>query len=326
MMRRPALAVLPTPCDAADRLGAAIGFAAGQLLVKRDDLTGLAGGGNKVRKLELLVDDALTKGCDTLVTGGGYQSNHARVTAAAANRVGLGCTLVLASHSPDVPTGNALLDEILGASITWAGPLDYQGLEDRIEEEAQRLRKSGRRPYVVPIGGASPLGTSAYIRAADELRAQVPDVELVVVADGSGGTHAGLAAGLGDHRAVLGVDVGTRPDLDTAVRVLAVAAAELAGRAAPTGAVQVDHDRIGAGYGEATPDGREAMDLAARLEGLILDPVYTAKALAGLIAAARNGTMRDKRTVFIHTGGMPALFSPQYASWARGSRMSRGAT
>jgi D-cysteine desulfhydrase len=318
MTGRPRLAMLPTPCEPADRLGAALGLSAGQLLVKRDDLTGLAGGGNKARKLELLVDEALAEGCDTLITGGGRQSNHARMTAAAASRLGLSCTLVLASDEPSEPTGNVVLDELLGATILWVGPLDYEALDERIEREAVALRDMGRRPYAVPVGGASPLGTLAYVQAADELRAQLPDLDLVVVADGSGGTHAGLAAGLGQHGAVLGVDVGIHPDLETAVSVLATAAAGLAGRPAPAGTVQVDHDRFGAGYGEPTPEAREAMDLAARLEGLILDPVYTAKGLAGLIAAARDGRVGDRRTVFVHTGGMPALFTPRYARWVRG--------
>ncbi len=300
-----------------DRLGAAIGLEAGRLWVKRDDLTGLAGGGNKVRKLEHLCADALAQGCDVLVTGGGEQSNHARLTAAAANRLGLDCTIVLAGDPVAVPTGNVVLDHLLGPEIVWAGPIGYYALEQRMRDEAEHHRAEGRRPYLIPVGGASTIGELGYVVAALELLDQLHDVSLVVTADGSGGTHAGLVAGLGSHVLVLGVDAGTRPDLDTVVPVKAAEAAALAELAEPTGTVQVDHDRFGAGYGATTDACREALDLAARLEGLILDPVYTGKALAGLIAAVRDGRApHDGALVFMHTGGMPALFEPRYAMWA----------
>jgi D-cysteine desulfhydrase family pyridoxal phosphate-dependent enzyme len=302
-----------------DRLGGELGFPVGGLLVKRDDLTGLAGGGNKARKLEILCADALAGGCDTLVTGGGKQSNHVRMTAAAASKLGLACTVVLASYRPDAPTGNVVLDELFGPEIVWAGDLDYFPLEDRISAEADRLAADGRKPYAIPIGGASTLGALAYALAVDELLQQVDDVDLVVVADGSGGTHAGLAAGFGDHGTVLGVDVGTRPDLVEAVPRMASAVAQHLGRAAPTGAVRIDHERFGAGYGEPTESCLEALTLAARLEGIVLDPVYTGKAMAGLIAAVREGRIDPtrQRVVFLHTGGMPALFSSRYSSWIR---------
>jgi len=314
-----ALAHLPTPCHPMDRLGAEFGFPPGGLLVKRDDLTGLAGGGNKARKLEHLCADAIAQGCDTLVTGGGKQSNHVRMTAAAASALGLACTVVLASGRPDTATGNVVLDELFGPEIVWVGDLDYFPLEDRISAEATRLTAEGRRPYAIPIGGASTLGALAYALAVDELLQQVGDVDLVVVADGSGGTHAGLTAGFGDHANVLGVDVGTRPNLVEAVPHMASAVAKRLGRAAPTGEVRIDHGRFGAGYGEPTDAGLEALRLTARLEGIVLDPVYTGKAMAGLIAAVREGRIdptRD-RVVFLHTGGMPALFSSRYSSWLR---------
>jgi D-cysteine desulfhydrase family pyridoxal phosphate-dependent enzyme len=310
------LAHLPTPLDRADRLGEALGLAPGRLWVKRDDLTGLAGGGNKARKLVHLCADAVAQGCDTLVTGGGRQSNHARMTAAAANKLGLACTIVLGSDAPEAPTGNVILDHLLGPAIVWAGPLEYYDLEQAIEAEAARLTAAGRRPYVLPIGGASTVGALGYVEAAEELRADAPDLALVVVADGSGGTHAGLVAGLGDHLKVLGIDVGTRPDLDISVPAKAVEVAELAGRAAPVGEVLVDHDRFGAGYGEPSDDCLAALRLAARTEGLLLDPVYTGKAMAGLVAAARDGRLPAQGTIiFLHTGGLPALLSPRYATW-----------
>ena len=315
---RTPLAHLPTPAVPADRLGAALGLPAGALWIKHDDLTGVAGGGNKVRKLEHLATAAVAAGADTLVTGGGRQSNHVRLTAAVANRLGLAATVVLASAPPDQPTGNVVLDEVLAPDIVWAGDLDYYGLEDAIAAESERLAGEGRRPYLIPVGGASAVGALGYVHAAHELDAQVPDQPLVVVADGSGGTHAGLVAGFGDHGRVLGVDVGTRPDLDEAVPAMAAATADLAGRPRPTGTVRVDHDRIGPGYGAPSDACREALDLAARTEGVLLDPVYTGKGMAGLIAAVRDGGIDGSRpTVFLHTGGLPALFSPRYADWVR---------
>jgi D-cysteine desulfhydrase family pyridoxal phosphate-dependent enzyme len=338
LARRLALALLPTPLEPADRLGAALDMEPGALWVKRDDLTGLGGGGNKARKLEYLCADALAQGADTLVTGGGPQSNHARMTAAVANRLGLGCTVVIAGSRPATASGNVLLLELFGPDLVWAGPgegpgggagleegaMDYYAIEAAIGAACDELAAAGRRPYRMPIGGASPVGALGYVRAAAELRDQAGAAfaggqpELVVVADGSGGTHAGLAAGLGDLDLVLGVDVGARPDLDTQVPAKAAEVARLAGLPVPRGTVSVDHGRVGAGYGAPTADCREALLLAARTEGLILDPVYTGKALAGLVAARRRGSVTARtRTVFVHTGGMPALFAPAYASWGR---------
>jgi D-cysteine desulfhydrase family pyridoxal phosphate-dependent enzyme len=300
-------ALLPTPIEPAPRLARALDMDDDALWVKRDDLTGVGGGGNKVRKLAYLAADALAQGCDVLVTGGGRQSNHCRTTAAVANRIGLDCTLVLGSDPVEVPSGNVLLDVLFGADIEWAGAIGYHELNAAIDEAAERLRAAGRRPYAMPIGGASPVGEQGYAAAAAELLAQLPDVELVVTAGGSGGTHAGLAMGFGDHGKVLGVDVGARPDLAEFVAAAAVGA---------TGDVQVDGSQVGAGYAMATAAGREAADLFAGCEGLIVDPVYTAKAAAGLVAARREGRIgRDTRTVFLHTGGMPALFSPRFAEW-----------
>jgi D-cysteine desulfhydrase family pyridoxal phosphate-dependent enzyme len=321
--RRLPLAVLPTPLEPADRLGAALGMAPGAVWVKRDDLTGLGGGGNKARKLEYLCADALAQGCDVLVTGGGEQSNHVRMAAAAANRLGLDCTVVVAGPRPNVPSGNVVLIELFDPDVVWAGGenlmSDYYAIEAAIDETADRLAADGRRPYRMPIGGATAVGALGYVRAAQELRAQLEgEVDLVVVADGSGGTHAGLAAGLGDLGLVLGVDVGARDDLDTVVPAKAAAVATLAGLPAPAGEVRVDRDRIGGGYGVATRECRDAVELAARTEGMVLDPVYTGKAMAGLVAARREGRLDPSaRTVFLHTGGMPALFAAPYAMWGR---------
>lgn len=317
-LRRLPLAHLPTPLECLDRLGARLGMEPGALMVKRDDATGLAGGGNKARKLEYLCADAVALECDTLVTGGGQQSNHVRMTAAAANRVGLACSVVLSGASPPQPSGNVLLDELLGPDIVWIGPADYYAIEAAIIERSRQLVDDGRHPYSIPVGGATPVGALGYVAAARELDQQVEGFDLVVVADGSGGTHAGLSAGFGDHGVVLGVDVGARPDLDRQVPAKAAQAAALAGLAEPTGTCRIDPDQVGPGYAVATDAAREALDLAARLEGLILDPVYTGKAMAGLIAARRDGRIEaGTRTIFWHTGGMPALFASAYASWVR---------
>ena len=317
--RRLPLAHLPTPAVALDRLGAALGMAPGRLFAKLDDATGLAAGGNKVRKLEYLCAAARAQGCDTLVTGGGAQSNHARLTAAAARRLGFECTLVLGGTPPPVPVGNLVLDHLLGADLRWVDAYDFGAVEAGIAAAAADLTARGRRPYAIPIGGSTPLGALGYARCAIELLAQVPAIELAVVASGSGGTHAGLAAGLGAHDRVLGIDVGARPELAAHVADLAARTAALAGLPAPTGAARVDATQVGAGYAVPTDACREAIAMAARLEGLILDPVYTGKAMAGLIAARRAGRIAaDARVVFVHTGGLPALFTPSAVAWLTG--------
>lgn len=311
------LANLPTPLVPLDRLGAELGMRPGQLLAKLDDATGLAGGGNKVRKLEYLCAAARAQGCDTLVTGGAQQSNHARLTAAAARRLGFACTLVLTGPQPEPPIGNVLLERLLGAEIRWKEWYDFLGVEADITAVCAELTAAGRTPYLVPIGGSTPLGAVGYARCALELREQAPDLDLVVLATGSGGTHAGLAAGFGDHAAVLGIDVGARPGLGEWVEELASAAAALAGLPAPRGSAQLDLDHVGPHYAAHTDACRAAIQMAARLEGLILDPVYTGKAMAGLIANARAGRFAPyRRVAFIHTGGMPALFTPDHAAWA----------
>ena len=313
-----ALSHLPTPLEPMDRLAAALGLPAGQLFVKRDDCTGLAGGGNKARKLNYLCADALAAGADTLVTGGGRQSNHVRMTIAAANRLGVRAVAVLSSNEPKTPSGNVVLDHILAPQFVWAGPLAYYPLEERIGEVCDELRAAGRAPYQIPIGGATPMGALGYIDAADEIVDQLGAVPaLVITADGSGGTHAGLVAGLGDHARVVGFDVGTRPDLDEIVPRESAAAAQLAGRAAPIGDVRVDHDYFGADYGAPTDAAREALHLFATCDGLLLDPVYTGKAAAGLVDYARTGRLPDGPVVFVHTGGMPALFANAFAEWVK---------
>lgn len=311
------LAHLPTPLEPMDRFAEWLGGP--RVLVKRDDLTGLALGGNKARKLEYLCAEALAQGCDTLVTGGGHQSNHVRMTAAAANRLGLDCHLAMGSHPPRTVSGNLLLDVVLGATLHYTGTQSYYETESAIEELAARLAGEGRRPFAIPIGGASVTGAASYVGAADELSHQLAQigekpVDWVVVANGSGGTHAGLLAGLHRPTRVLGVDVGTRPDLDEVIPRLAAEVAAQTGRAAPEAETIVDHDHFGTGYGEITDDALDAIRQTARLEGIVLDPVYTGKAMAGLIDAVREGRLGGSDTVvFWHTGGAVALFAKRYA-------------
>jgi len=313
-----------------DRLAAALAGPRGRgprVLIKRDDCTGLALGGNKARKLEPLCAEAIAGGCDVLVTGGGPQSNHVRMTAAAANRLGLGCEIALAppteGRTLEGESGNLLLDRVLGARLHVLERGAYYDIEAGIDALATRLAGEGRRPFAIPVGGASVTGVTAYVDAADEIVAQLGSerADWVVVADGSGGTHAGLVAGLGEAVRVLGVDVGTRPDLDAIVPRLAADAAARKGRPPPTPTVEIDHARFGEGYGAVTDATIEAIHLAARLEGIVLDPVYTGKAMAGMIAAVRDGRIGvDETVVFWHTGGAPALFAGRYAStWSTSS-------
>jgi D-cysteine desulfhydrase family pyridoxal phosphate-dependent enzyme len=311
------LAQLPTPLEPMDRFSEWLGGP--RVLVKRDDLTGLALGGNKARKLEFLCGEAQADGCDVLVTGGGAQSNHARMTAAAANRLGFDCHLAVGGKEPGLYSGNLLLDRFLGATLHFTGADSYYDVESAIGEVAAQLAADGRRPFAMPIGGASVTGAAAFAWAADELLAQVDEgghgsVDWIVVADGSGGTHAGLLAGLGGRAHVLGVDVGTRPDLDEVIPRLAVEAAARAGRVAPRDELVLDRSRFGDGYGAVTDGALEAIERVAGLEGVILDPVYTGKAMAGLIGATRDGRFGAGDTVvFWHTGGAVALFAHRYA-------------
>lgn len=303
-----------TPLQAADRLGAALGFAPGRLLVKRDDLTGVAGGGNKARKLEHLVAAALADGADTLLTTGAAQSNHVRATGSAARAAGLACVAVLTEDEPPTEAeGNLVLDELFGTTVVWARPAER---DDAMAETARRLRQRGRQPYVIPVGGSSPVGMAGYVRAADELADEAPADALVLCAAGTGGTHAGLAAGFGRHDRVLGVDVGALPDLAERLPGLADAAADAAGRARPEGTPALHPGQPEAPYGRPTERTLAAIRLAADTEGLVLDPVYTGRALAGLAQALADGQVDpDRPTVFVHTGGMPALFTARYRGW-----------
>ena len=303
------LATWPTPVEPAPRLAQAIGLEADDLWVKRDDLVGLGGGGNKVRKLQYLCAAAIAAGARTLVTTGAAQSNHARLTAAAGARLGLDVELVLAglAPSPGDLSGNLLLDRLFGARLIWAGDVAHEDLEGLAASRVAELVASGTPAAQIPYGGSSATGALAYVEAGHELLGQVGEVDHVVVAVGSAGTAAGLVTALGAGP-VLCVDTGATSNPRERIESLVT---ELGGDPA---ALRLRTDQVGAGYSTLTDAVGDALVLAARTEGLVLDPIYTGRALAGLVAAIRDGEVRPgQRTVFLHTGGLPGLFGSSEA-------------
>jgi len=315
------IAYLPTPAHAMPRLSAELGGP--RLLIKRDDQTGLAFGGNKTRKLEMLLADAQANGARTLITTGAVQSNHCRQTAAAAARFGMDCILVLAGEKPENLSGNLLLDRLFGAEMVWT----HRDQRDQFLQDAfENAWHDGRRPYLVPYGGSSPTGAAAYALAMAELIEQCRTVELenrrpdwIVFPSSSGGTQAGLVAGarlLGYEGKILGISVDEpAAKLKLKVAGLASAVAERLGEqiAISPDEILVDDSYVGGGYGVMGEIEREAVYLFARTEGLLLDPVYTGRAAAGLIDLVKRGTFQPGETVlFWHTGGTPALFADRY--------------
>jgi L-cysteate sulfo-lyase len=315
----------PTPIQRLHRLEQALGESAGgvRLFVKRDDLMGIGGGGNKLRKLEFLLGVALAQGCDTFVAIGGIQSNHARLSAAAAARAGLACELVLTRMVPRDDeeyrrNGNLLLDGLFGATIH-EPPGDADALAFA-EARAAALRALGRRPYVVGLGGSTPLGCLGYAECAREIVAQEEAGGVrfarIVVPNGSSGTHAGLVAGMAALRAGparIRAFAVLAPQQDTQRTTLRLARETLAllDADAPLGpeAIDVRGDQRGDGYGIPTTAMFEAVRLMARTEGLLLDPVYGGKAFAGLLADLRRGAVEAGDVLFIMTGGIPGLFA-----------------
>ncbi len=321
LLPRVCLGHFPTPLEEMPRLAHHLGMA--RLLVKRDDQTGLAGGGNKARKLEFLVADALAQGADTLVTAGARQSNHCRQTAAAAAHLGLGCVLVLGGDPPtEIPTGNLLLDMLLGAELHWSGP--YRRGE-QLNQVVEALRAAGRRPYLIPYGGSNGLGAVGYAYAMQELAGQCEDsislaaIDRIVIASSSGATQAGLVVGahmVGYRGQIIGIaiDKDEMPAVPYVERlaILANEAAALLGitKTFSSQDFVVIRDYLGAGYGVVGKLEREAIRLVARYEGLLLDPVYTGRAMGGLIDLIHRRIIMPEETVlFWHTGGTPALFA-----------------
>jgi len=327
---RPRLAHLPTPLEPLDRLSGELGGP--RVWVKRDDCTGLAGGGNKTRKLEYLLADALGEGADTILTAGAVQSNHARQTAAACARLGLGCELFLKRSVPKRGegygrSGNVLLDRLAGAEVRLLPAEADAGAA--MAERLGALREEGRRPYAIPVGGSNAIGALGYVGCAHELCEQAEGaglrIDAVVHASASRGTQAGLAVGLAETGAearLLGVDVGGKmPEARAGVERIAAATCERLGRPTRFAKIELDDRFLGEGYGVPTPEGISAVRLLARLEGLLLDPVYTGKAMAGLIHMVREGRFSPgENVVFLHTGGWPALFAyeEEFAEKERG--------
>jgi L-cysteate sulfo-lyase len=311
---RLSLGTFPTPLEPMRRLAVELGLGPDDLWVKRDDLIGLGGGGNKIRKLERTLAELVRGGADLIVTSGAPQSNHARLTAAAGARLGLPVVLVLEGSKPDVETGNLLLDRMLGARIEWTGDVDGTELDAAVQAQVDEAVRAGRRPGVVPFGGSNATGARAYEDAGRELLEQISSLDTLVVAVGSGGTMAGLVSALGPD-AVVGVDCGAVPD--SPERVLRLWQ-EVSGRHDTTTAdLQIRHDLVGDGYEVFSDDVRSALQTVARTEGIILDPVYTGRAAAGLIRAAQEGRIvPGTRTVLLHSGGLPGLFGhPDAAPW-----------
>ena len=312
---RVSLASLPTPIQELERLGKNLGGP--RIYVKRDDLTGLATGGNKARKLEFLVADALAQGTDTLITAGAPQSNHARQTAAAAAKFGLRCILVLGPTAPQQMSGNLLIDLLVGARIRWAG--DREPYEMMLEV-AREERAADRKPYIIPYGGSNAIGASAYALAMDELTRQMLkqnlSIDHIVVPSSSGGTQAGLVVGaraLNYGGRILGISVDKpAEELQRIVHDVAQLAAGHLGLRfeISSDAIIVNSDYTGQGYGIMGDPEREAIRLVASTEGLLLDPVYTGRAMAGLLDLMRSGEFsKDETVLFWHTGGTPALFA-----------------
>ena len=305
----------PTPVEEMPRLRDALG-ARVRLLVKRDDAISFGFGGNKVRKLQLVVARALEEGADTLVTTGGVQSNHARATAAAAAKLGLGCIIIANGAPPERPTANALLDQLLGAEVEYVATREERA--PAIERAVERLRARGRRPFAIPLGASTPIGAAAFALAVSELLAQMSAPDVIVHASSSGGTQAGLVAGCALHglaTRVIGVSADDPSDaIGATVRRLVGEIAPLAGSDAASllarAHIEVDDGFVGAGYGVPSDASREAQRLAATTEALFVDHTYTAKAFAALIDGVRRGRFEDGANVlFWHTGGQVGLFA-----------------
>jgi 1-aminocyclopropane-1-carboxylate deaminase/D-cysteine desulfhydrase-like pyridoxal-dependent ACC family enzyme len=280
-----------------------------RLLVKRDDAIPFGFGGNKVRKLEFVFAEALAADADVVVTVGGLQSNHARATAAAAAKLGLGCVLILNGTPPDRFSGNTLLDRLLGAEIELIPSRAERA--PAAERTLDRLRRDGRRPFFVPLGASTAVGALGFVAAVGELVEQdaVPDV--IVHAGSSGGTQAGLVAGIARHglrTRVIAVSADD-PAAEVAATVRRIVRG-IEGLASFDGQVEVDDTRVGEGYGIPTVASRAAQELAARTEALFVDHTYTAKALGALIDYVRTGRFESDQTVlFWHTGGQVGLFA-----------------
>jgi 1-aminocyclopropane-1-carboxylate deaminase/D-cysteine desulfhydrase-like pyridoxal-dependent ACC family enzyme len=304
----------PTPIERMDRLSALLGGGP-RLVVKRDDAIPFGFGGNKVRKLALVAGRAKAEGADTLITAGGVQSNHARATAAVAARLGMRAILVVNGEPQPQPTANALLDRLLAAEVVYVAARDER--TPKMLEVAARVRARGGRPFAIPIGASTPLGALSFALAIAELTDQMPAPDVIIHSTSSGGTQAGLVAGCRLLRLptrVLGVSADeSSKALQNEVRAIVSGIADMLrldpSELAKGTPIEVDDRFVGGGYGVETDASREAIELAARTEALFLDPTYTAKAMAALIAYLRQQKFVAGQTVlFWHTGGQVGLF------------------
>lgn len=315
---RTPLGLWPTPLVELRRLSHFLGGP--RIFLKRDDMTGLALGGNKTRKLEFLLGDALSQQCDAVITGGAMQSNHCRQTAAAAAAVGLECHLALGGEEPSFPDGNLLLDYLFGAVIHWCGE---QRKGQLIPEIAQMLRSQGLKPYIIPYGGSNATGAMGFVAAVSEFKGQLLSqnlpVDHVIFPSSSGGTHAGLTVGLDLYRLpmkVTGIGIdkekanGTSYEAELATLANQISEKLDLGSRYEASDFELRYEYLGAGYGVVGDLEREAIRLVARCEGILLDPVYTGRAMGALIDMIRNKEFAPRDNVlFWHTGGTPALFA-----------------
>ena len=317
LARVPSIPFAPQPSAVEPMLGLSAALGGGpRLLVKRDDALSFAFGGNKVRKLALVAARAQADGADTLITAGAVQSNHARVTAAAAAKLGMRAILVVNGGPSSRPAGNALLDALLGAEVVYVPTREERA--PRMREIADSVREAGRRPFEIPIGASTPLGALGFVNAVLELLDQMPPPDVIVHATSSGGTQAGLVAAcrlLGLPTRILGISAD-----DEASTLQAQVQRIIGGMAglldvdpdllARGTSIEVDDRFVGDGYGIESDASREAIGLVARTEGIFLGPTYTGKAMAGLIAYVRQKRFTEEQTVlFWHTGGQPGLFA-----------------
>jgi len=306
---------LPTPIEKLPRLSKLLGGP--ELLIKRDDQTGLAFGGNKTRKLEYLMASAVEEGADTVLSTGAAQSNHCRQTAAAAARCGLACTLVLVGPEPEQASANLFLDNILGAKIIWT---EKSNRDETLQKAYDGSRADGRKPYLIPYGGSNAVGAYGYYQAYrelhDQMKNEMPD--WIVFASSSGGTQAGLvvSAGQDSHSKIFGISVDETEDQlkENVISIVQDLAGQMGqGMKFSENDILVNAEYTGEGYGIMNEKDREAIRLFAANEGVLLDPVYTGRAGAGLIDLVKNGFFKKgERVLFWHTGGTPGLFADRY--------------
>ena len=308
------LSLVPTPCHRLNSLSDTYGV---EIYCKRDDLTGFGMGGNKSRKLELLIGEALKNGCDTVVTSGGIQSNFCRLTAAAGAAAGMSVSLVLGGKKPPKPTGNLVLDNLLGAHIRYVDSPDWNKWESESEKLTGELNKQGKKVFRIPIGGSVPVGVVGYITALleiinDERRLGVT-FNQIIHATGSGGTQAGLVVGkdmTGWPGTINGISVAmARDGIEKMIFKLASETAGILGGKMERESIKLDDGYIGPGYAVPTPEGERAIETFARREGIFLDHVYTGKAASALLNWLEQGKLSGQTVLFLHTGGHPELFA-----------------